>query len=188
MKLFLLFCLLKDVMLLLRTFAAQRNANKPAATVRGKFTTNKMQCTWGARDVRDTVKLSVKCENPEAQCEYTGKPESCPGYLSDPRGFWKQVARALKRLKDKVCTDERAVVKAGMCKRAPRYAHFKLSSVMLSQFRDRETSTPPPPSSITADPTPCTGRADHRKRAEEYCSSSWASVCAFLFSVVQRDC
>ncbi|KAK2918801.1 fibroblast growth factor-binding protein 1-like [Channa argus] len=195
-------------MLLLRTFApwlllgflggqvtaapgrAQRLGDKAAETGRGKFTTrDQMQCTWASRDVGDTVKLSVKCENPEARhsslmCQYVAKPRSCPGYLSEPRAFWKQVARALKKLQGKVCTDERALVKAGMCKRAP----FKLDRVTAAA-----TDEPPAPGALeerpaSAAPTACTGRADHRKTAEEYCKSSWASVCSFLFSMLQRDC
>ncbi|XP_026160100.1 fibroblast growth factor-binding protein 1-like [Mastacembelus armatus] len=163
---------------------AHRSGNRPAATGRGKFSTkDKMQCTWVARDDSDAVNLSVKCQNPDAQCDYTAKPQSCPSYLSDPRSFWKQMARALKKLQGKVCKDERALVKAGVCKYAPRDAHFKLSSSgALNQSGRPET---PPP---VAPPTECTGRADHRKTAEEYCSSSWASVCALFFSMFQRDC
>ncbi|XP_040892427.1 fibroblast growth factor-binding protein 1-like [Toxotes jaculatrix] len=179
---------------------AQRSGNKGAVTGRGKFSIkDKMQCTWGARDVGDTVRLTVKCENPEArvkggitdlQCAYNAKPQSCPSYQSDPKGFWKQVARALKRLQGKVCKDERALVKAGTCKRAPRDAHFKLdlaSSVISAQSGDPETPPPLPPRSTTAGPTACTRRADHRKAAEEYCNSSWASVCSFFFSMLQSD-
>lgn len=175
----------------------QRTGDKPVATGRGKFSTkDKMQCTWGARDVGDTVKLLVKCEKAEARttnlaCQYVAKPQSCPGYLSDSRGFWKQVARALSKLKGKLCKDERALVKAGMCKRAPRDAHFRLDavgSVTSPETGDRGTPTPAPPRSASAAPTACTGRADHRETAEEYCGSSWASVCSFLFSMLQDDC
>eukprot|EP00064_Thunnus_orientalis_P020932 superscaffoldBa00006055_g21084 len=188
---------------------AQRSGGKgaapaAAATGRGKFSTkDKMQCTWGARDVGDTVKLSVKCENPEARvkggvtelrCDYNAKPQSCPGYQSDPRGFWKQVARALKKLKGKLCKDDRALVRTGMCKRAPRDAHFKLdisSSVASAQSGDVEPPRPPPPrrasTAAPAGSTACTRRADHRQKAEEYCNNAWASVCSFFFSMLQSD-
>ncbi|XP_051241552.1 fibroblast growth factor-binding protein 1-like [Dicentrarchus labrax] len=185
---------------------AQRSGDKSAATGRGKFSSkDKMQCTWVAKDVADTVRLSVKCENREArvkggvtdlECRYNAKPQRCPGYQSDPKGFWKQVARALKRLQGKVCRDERALVRAGMCKRAPRDAHFKLdmsSSVSAAQSGDTpplplsnststSTSSPAAPAGTTA----CT-RADHRRKAEEHCSSSWASLCSFFFSMLQSD-
>lgn len=180
---------------------AQRSGGKDAAaTRRGKFSTkDKMQCTWGAKGVGDTVKLSVKCEDPVARikggvteiiCEYNAKPQSCPGYLSDPKGFWKQVSRALKRLQGKVCKDNRALVKAGMCKRAPRDAHFKLDiTSSVSSAQSGEVEKPPRPASTgaPAGTTACTGRADHRQAAEEYCSSSWASVCSFFFSMLQSD-
>ena len=192
--------------------------DKGAATGRGKFTLkDKMQCTWGARDSGQAVRLSVKCENPEArvtggtttlECKYDGKPQSCPGYLSDPKGFWKQVARALKRLQGKVCVDQRALVKAGMCKRAPRDAHFKLdrsSSVVSAQGggdpkttaapRPRTTSTTTISTTSTSTSTSTTSTSTstgqdctrHRATAEQYCSSSWASVCSFFFSMVQNE-
>ncbi|XP_034452150.1 fibroblast growth factor-binding protein 1-like [Hippoglossus hippoglossus] len=175
--------------------------DKGAATGRGKFTLkDKTQCTWGARDLGQAVRLSVKCENPEArvtggttamECKYDGKPQSCPGYLSDPKGFWKQVARAFKRLQGKVCKDQRSLVRAGMCKRAPRDAHFKLdrsSSVASSQGGDPKTTAAPRPRT-TSTTTTSTGQdcTRHQKTAEQYCSSSWASVCSFFFSMVQSD-
>lgn len=192
---------------------AQGSGNKPAANGRGKFSFDydgewndggKMQCTWGAKDVADTVRLSVKCENREArikggvtdlQCQYNAKPQRCPSYLSDPKGFWKQVGRAFKRLQGKVCKDDRALVRAGMCKRAPRDAHFKLdisSSVISAQSGEPETPPPLPPRSTpaaagSAAPTACTGRANPRRKAEEHCSSSWANLCTFFFSMLQSD-
>ncbi|XP_071361709.1 fibroblast growth factor-binding protein 1 [Trachinotus anak] len=175
---------------------AQRSGTEGAATGRGRFSLkNGMQCRWGARGTGDPVRLSVKCESPmtgitDVKCEYTARPRSCPGYVSDPTGFWKQVARAFKRLQGSVCRDERALVKAGMCKRAPRDAHFKLdihSSVVSTESGGAEPT--PPPHSTSAGPTACTRAADHRKKAEEYCSSSWASVCSFFFSMLQgNDC
>ncbi|XP_026216024.1 fibroblast growth factor-binding protein 1 [Anabas testudineus] len=168
-----------------------------SATGGGKFSIKgKMQCTWRRRDVGDTVTLSVKCETPETRtssltCEYVARPQSCPGYLSDDRGFWKQVARALNRLQAKVCTDDRALVKAGMCKRAPRDAHFKLRTVSSAETGDRGTPPAPPVPPARSTPaatTACTGRADHGKTAEEYCGSSWASACALFLSMLQRDC
>ncbi|XP_030594588.1 fibroblast growth factor-binding protein 1 [Archocentrus centrarchus] len=184
---------------------AHRSGNKGVAGGRGKFTTKeKMQCTWVAKDVSDAVQLLVKCENPEARikggitdlsCKYNAKPRECPGYRSDPKNFWKQVARALKRLQGKMCKDERALVRTGMCKLAPRSAHFKLdisSSVASAQAGDPETP-PAPPSTPSPRPTPsattaCTRRrADHSKTAEEFCSSSWASVCSFFLSMMQSE-
>lgn len=179
---------------------------KAPATGRGKFLIDggqeqKMQCTWVAQDVHDEVALSVKCEDPEArvrggvtelQCAYTGRPQLCRGYRSNPKGFWKQVSRAFKRLQTKVCADDRALVRTGMCKVAPRGAHFKLdinTSVTSAQSGgvgvgvggvddDRRLSTP--------EPSACDARS--RRRAEEHCDGSWVSLCALLFSMVEHDC
>lgn len=184
---------------------AQRSGNKPAASGRGKFSRDKMQCTWVAKDVGDIVRLTVKCEDPVARieggvtdlrCAYNGKPQSCPGYQSNNKGFWKQVVRAFKRLQDKVCQDDRALVKASMCRRATRDAHFKLdisSSVASAQSgRDEHTLPRPetPRSTSTSNSTAgeaCTKRANHQKTAEETCSGSWASVCNFFMSLLQTD-
>ncbi|XP_037328508.1 fibroblast growth factor-binding protein 1-like [Pungitius pungitius] len=177
------------------------SGDKPAASGRGKFlAVDNMLCSWGTKDVGDTVRLSVKCKDrrtrvkgaaADLECQYNAKPQSCPGYRSDTRGFWKQVARALKRLQGKVCKDGRALVRAGMCKRAPRDAHFKLAvratvapAVLAEPEDDRE---PLPTRAASAGPTACSARADHRETAEEKCGSSWASVCNFLLSMLQRD-
>ncbi|XP_060951196.1 fibroblast growth factor-binding protein 1-like [Limanda limanda] len=186
--------------------AHRSGQDKGDATGRGKFTLkDKTPCTWGSRDSGRGVRLSVRCENPAGtssmECKYNGKPQSCPGYTSNPKGFWKQVARAFKRLQDKVCKDQGSLVRAGMCKRAPRDAHFKLdpsSVVVSSQGADPKTTAAPRTTTISTTTTiiststsnststgpDCT---KHRKTAEEYCSSSWASVCSFLFSMVQTD-
>ncbi|KAM3864782.1 fibroblast growth factor-binding protein 1-like [Diretmus argenteus] len=184
-----------------------------AAATRGKFSTkNKMRCTWAAREDGDVVTLGIDCKHEEAsrvtRCEYTAKPASCPGYGSNPAGFWKQVARALKKMKDDLCSNHKALVKAGMCKRAPRDAHFKLDTGSAAaspaqepddRMRQPETPGTRTPSSAITRPTAavlapgrpattgrsCTERADQRELAEEYCSSSWASLCTFFFTMVQ---
>ncbi|XP_041839474.1 fibroblast growth factor-binding protein 1-like [Melanotaenia boesemani] len=180
---------------------AQRNGDKIPATARGRFSTSdKLQCSWNGREDKEAVKLWVTCKNPEArtasdvtnlECEYNAKPQSCPGYQSETKGFWKQVGRALKKMQNQVCRNKLALVKTGMCKRTSG-AHFKLdvNTIIISpQSEGPGTHTPPPlPSRLTTvGPTPCTKRADHRKTAEEYCSSSWASVCSFFLSMLQSD-
>uniref|UniRef100_UPI003AADAF9C fibroblast growth factor-binding protein 1-like n=1 Tax=Centroberyx gerrardi TaxID=166262 RepID=UPI003AADAF9C len=196
---------------------AQRGGK--AAATRGKFSTkDKMQCTWAAREDGETVNIKVDCENREARitggvtelsCEYNAKPQVCPGYVSNPAGFWKQVSRALKKLQMKLCMDDRALLKAGMCKRAPRDAHFKLDigtavasaqqpgDDMMRQLetpRTRATTTTTTTATAETSDKPitgssCTERVDQRKLSEEYCSSSWASVCSFFFAMLQSgDC
>lgn len=185
--------------------STQRSADRPAANGRGKFSTVydgvKMQCAWGAKDEADTVWLSVKCENPEARvkggitdlkCKYSGKPQRCQAYLSDPKGFWKQVARAFKKLRSKACTDDRALLRASMCKRPPRDAHFTLdieTSVVSAQSGREEAPPPPPPPPQPSRPTPtnCTGRAEARRKAEENCGGSWVSLCSFVYAMLQPD-
>lgn len=179
------------------------------ANGRGKFAFTdelkadvRMQCTWAARDVADAVRLSVKCEDPGArirggvtdmECEYSGKPGGCAGYRANSKTFWKQVARAFKKLQAKVCKDERALVRAGVCKSAPRDAHFKLDIHTTVVSAQSGIQTPPPPplwpraTASPAAPTNCTGSENARRRAEQQCSSSWASFCAFFFQILSDD-
>lgn len=178
------------------------------ANGRGKFAFTddldagvRMQCTWAARDVVGAVRLSVKCEDPGArirggvtdvQCEYSGKPGGCAGYRADSGAFWKQVGRAFKKLRAKVCRDERALVKAAACKGAPRDAHFKLdihTSVASAQSGIQPTPPPARPRATEspAAPANCTGSEAARRRAEQQCSSSWASFCTFFFQLLSGD-
>uniref|UniRef100_A0A3Q4GG89 Fibroblast growth factor binding protein 1b n=1 Tax=Neolamprologus brichardi TaxID=32507 RepID=A0A3Q4GG89_NEOBR len=156
-------------------------------------TKTKDSCTMVVSAPGNYTRLRVSCKGQTPgrsyYCDFQGKPTLCR-----PQNFWKQVARALKRLQGKVCKDERALVRAGMCKRAPRSTHFKLdisSSRVSAQSGDPGTQPPPPlPSSHSTSTatTACTRRrADHGKTAEEYCSSSWASVCSFFLSMMQSE-
>ncbi|CAF92143.1 unnamed protein product [Tetraodon nigroviridis] len=176
---------------------AQGRGSKSSESRRGKFLIHEekdtgMQCRWVAHDVPDAVRLSVECENPQArvrggvtdlQCEYTGKPQLCPGYQSSPEGFWKQVSRAFRKLQGKVCYDVRALVRTGMCKSAPRGALFKLDvdSSVVSAQSGGETPRPGTPA-----PAACAEQA--RRKAQERCDSSWVSLCALFFSMLEGDC
>lgn len=186
----------------------QADKSAGAAGGRGKFSIaeSDMQCTWVAADAADAVRLTVRCENQEAlvkggvselMCQYNGKPDLCPAYQSNPQGFWKLVTRSFRKLKGKVCRDNRALVKVTTCKRAPRDAHFKLdirtSVASASSGGDTETPPPPPPpprfttSSSSSNATGACKSENARRRAEEHCSSSWASLCTFFFSMLQSD-
>ncbi|XP_056136861.1 fibroblast growth factor-binding protein 1-like [Lampris incognitus] len=171
------------------------DAAAAAAAGKGRFSTDSTRCAWSARQDGDAVKLRIGCQSLEARdtagaadfrCEYAAVPAGCPGYRSDPGRYWKQVARALKKMQRKLCRDERALIKTGMCKRAPAAAHFKLitgtASATAAPTAARESVRPTPGSS-------CTEHVDQRQLAQEYCGSSWASLCSFFFAMVQSgDC
>ncbi|XP_030643550.1 fibroblast growth factor-binding protein 1 [Chanos chanos] len=171
---------------------------------KGRFSTKDKACIWEASG-EDTYTLTVKCSQGEIQqglnCNYTAKPAICPEYEKNVKGFWKQIARALKKQK-KLCTDPRALVKAGMCRRAPQDAHFRLSpnnEVAVRNARptrpavkeeDRMTSYIKPAEPVSTSGPECTERPDHRKLAQEKCGEAWASFCTFFFTFVQSgpDC
>ncbi|XP_014824160.1 PREDICTED: fibroblast growth factor-binding protein 1-like [Poecilia mexicana] len=154
----------------------------------GTFVTSDgTRCAWSAGEAGEAVKVWVNCERQggvnKTGCEYRGRPRSCPGYNSDPKAFWKQVARAFKKMRDKVCVDFRALVKARMCKQAPRDANLRLDRNSVKRSTAAPTTPPVQPTSAA-----CVKRADQRRTADEFCSS-WASVCAFFMSMLQsEDC
>lgn len=187
------------------TSGGSRNAKGNDNVQKGKFTAkDKAQCTWQAEGT-DTYFMTVTCSKGKAtqECTYTARPDTCPGYSGNKKGYWKQIARALKKQK-KLCQDPGALIKAGMCKRAPQDAHFKLETpinveviqamptrnpvdgkkqVATSTKRTTTVTTP-----AGAKNTNCTERVDHKKLAEEKCGS-WASLCNFFFTIVQSsDC
>ncbi|KAJ8382685.1 hypothetical protein SKAU_G00034630 [Synaphobranchus kaupii] len=147
---------------------------------KGKFSTkDKTQCTWVATG-EDMFTLGVNCKKglDTFDCEYKARPAACPEYASRVKVYWKQIARSLKKQKA-LCKDPAAFVKAGMCKRAPKVAHFKLNNTPSEL---PESSTPSPPSS---EGKACT--AYQKQRAEEYCSTSWSSLCNLFFSMIQNE-
>ncbi|XP_043099964.1 fibroblast growth factor-binding protein 1 [Puntigrus tetrazona] len=158
---------------------------------KGKFATkDKARCSWAARG-EDGYTMTVTCkpaDGDEFACQYTARPATCTEYGSNPEGYWKQIARSVKKQK-KLCADPRSMIRAGMCRRAPPDAHFKLTETR----RVKPPSTEKTPTATNATPLEskrqCTGRADHSEVAKEKCGESWASLCAFLFTVIQSgDC
>ncbi|XP_026882322.2 fibroblast growth factor-binding protein 1 [Electrophorus electricus] len=173
---------------------------------KGTFSSkSQAQCTWIATGEKKYT-LKVTCipgpgkTREGITCEYTGDPTRCPAYATNKRNYWKQIARSLKKQKE-LCTDNRTLVRAGMCKRAQSDAHFKLTVPIASKHIKAVQSKPVhattsrtvtiikaegPESTRTAD---CTEHNDHTKRAEETCGNAWASLCTFIFTFVQSgDC
>ncbi|XP_038867860.1 fibroblast growth factor-binding protein 1-like [Salvelinus namaycush] len=166
----------------------KKNSSPKGNVFKGKFSAkDKMQCTWVATGDNAFV-LSVNCKKGQTSfdCEYVAKPATCPGYESNTKAYWKQIARALKKNKN-LCFDSTALIKAGMCRKAPKDAHFKLNHTP----RDIVTlprTTIQPRSSLSASSFGAKSCAVNQKRlAEEYCAASWSSLCTFFFSMVQND-
>lgn len=153
-----------------------------AQPIKGKLVTkDKSECTWAATG-EDLFTLGVTCKKGgrSFSCEYVARPTACLQYASNVKLYWKQMARALKKQKN-LCQDSRALVRAGMCKRAARDAHFRLRN---AQRKTDSPSTPPPASRAVKSCQP-----ENMKLAEEYCNNSWTSLCTFLFTMVQDyDC
>lgn len=152
----------------------------PSRPIKGSLVTkDKSECTWEATG-EDLVILSVTCKTggSSSSCEYVARPSVCPQYASNVRLYWKQMTRALKKQR-RLCEDSNVLIKAGVCRRAARDAHFKLQHV--------QRRTTPPPTSEPAPRAVKSCRAESEKRAEEYCNDSWSSVCTFLFAMVE-DC
>ncbi|XP_034546452.1 fibroblast growth factor-binding protein 1 [Notolabrus celidotus] len=153
-----------------------------AQPIKGKVVTkDKSECTWAATG-EDIITLGVSCKKggKSFSCEYISKPSLCPEYASNVKLYWKQITRALKKQKN-LCKDSSALVRAGMCRRADRGAHFRL--------RDTQTKTDPPPSTQPAPRAVKSCQSENMKLAEEYCNKSWSSFCTLFFTMVQDyDC
>lgn len=166
------------------------------AVVKGKFRTkDKAQCSWVARgEVKYTLTVTCKPGKGDAfTCKYTARPEACPAYVAEPGTYWAQITRSLRKQK-KVCSDPRSMLRAGMCKSAPLDAHFKLTETAQEKSAKKE-KTPTTEKEITTNATTtdtkrkCAQHSDHSKIAKEKCGDSWASLCTFLFTLVQNgDC
>ncbi|XP_012686611.2 fibroblast growth factor-binding protein 1 [Clupea harengus] len=166
---------------------SDRNDNGPKSAggkgiFKGRFSAkDKAQCTWVATGDEEFV-LGVTCKKgaKSFDCAYVAKPTTCPQYASNAKLYWKQIARSLKKQR-KLCYDGTSLIKAGMCRKAPEDAHFKLSQT------PKETAKPK--SASSKDNELCQDQIDKKTFAEEYCSHSWTSLCAFLFTMIQsEDC
>lgn len=185
-----------------------RNPNGNDNVFKGKFSTkDKTQCTWKAEGT-DTYVMTVTCNKGKEtrECTYTARPDTCPGYTGNTKGYWKQIGRAIKKQK-KLCQDPSALIRTGMCKRAPEDAHFKLTDTTTNADLTKAVPTRKPAAGKKQVPTTtkrtttvvttegtkpdksCTERVDHMKLAEEKCGGTWASLCNFFFTIVQSgDC
>lgn len=156
--------------------------NPSHARPKGKLVTkDESECTWSVTG-NEILTLRVTCQKgvSSSSCEYNARPSICPQYSTKAELYWKQIARALKKHQS-LCQESDVPIKAGLCRRAARDAHFRLSRV-------QKKTTPPPPTQ----PQPQAAIScldDNMKRTEEYCSNSWSSVCLFFFTMVQDyDC
>ncbi|XP_053091754.1 fibroblast growth factor-binding protein 1 [Pangasianodon hypophthalmus] len=164
--------------------SGSKDANDDGTLVKGRIENKDgTQCTWAATESGvegdGAFVLSITCKNgteKSLQCEYTAKPRLCPKYTSSVDEFWKQISRSLKKQK-KLCRDSKALLKARMCRKAPRDAHFALKTTpKVHPTPERKNK-------------PCPNLTNRQKLAEEYCSSSWSSVCTFFFAMVEtEDC
>lgn len=159
-----------------------RHLNSGHARPKGKLVTkDKSECTWSVTG-NDLLTLRVTCQKGVSSfsCEYNARPSVCPWYSTKAELYWKQIARALKKHQS-LCQESNVSVKAGLCRKAARDAHFRLSHVQ------KQTTPPPPTQSQPRAVKSCLD--DNMKRAEEYCSNSWSSFCLFFFTMVQDyDC
>lgn len=162
--------------------AGRQTKSNSLQPIEGKTVTrDKAECTWAATGSK-LLTMGVTCKkgSNRISCEFVARPGVCKPYTTNVKLYWKQIARALRKQKD-LCQDNNALVKAGMCRKAPREAHFR--------FRKTERKASP---RLSLTPVPLAVKSCQRankKLAEEYCSHSWSSVCTFFFTMVKDyDC
>ncbi|XP_072288892.1 fibroblast growth factor-binding protein 1-like isoform X2 [Eucyclogobius newberryi] len=159
--------------------SSPRQARSPQP-IKGKMVTkDKAECTWAATGDRlFTMGVTCKKEGKRISCDYVARPHLCPQFEGNAKRYWRQIGRSLRKQKD-VCQDGDALVRAGMCQRAPRQAHFRLEK------SDRKASPRSEPSASTV--KSC--QPANERRAREFCKHSWSSFCTFFFTMVNdQDC
>ncbi|KAG7240928.1 hypothetical protein INR49_026184 [Caranx melampygus] len=163
--------------------AGRQSKTASAQPVKGKLVTkDKSECTWAATG-DDVLILGVTCKKNDKSfsCEYVAKPSLCPQYGSDVKLYWKQITRALQKQRS-LCQDRSALIRAGMCRRAARDAHFRFHNAQKKKMARPNTPPPPPKTVKSCQPA-------NKRLAEEYCNESWSSFCTFFFTMVQDyDC
>ncbi|XP_021176320.2 fibroblast growth factor-binding protein 1 [Fundulus heteroclitus] len=151
--------------------------------VRGKLATKDgSQCSWNATG-GDPLFLFVTCMKGERSfaCTYTARAALCPQYASNTLVYWKQITRALKK-QSNLCHNETASIRAGMCKQAPREAHFRL--VVAEKKGTPSSYVPPSPNRAAKSCLP-----KNQELAKKLCSDSWSSLCTFFSTMVNNyDC
>ncbi|KAM4049742.1 fibroblast growth factor-binding protein 1 [Anomaloglossus baeobatrachus] len=156
-----------------------RGSKGGKVSLQGKFVSkDKAECIWSVTGT-ETVALNVECLKGETKlsCAYGGNPTACPNYVANPKTYWKQITRALRKLKN-ICQDQKAALKSKECKKGPPVAH--LSYLPPSVPVGSKPSTNPTQE--------CVEDADvleKQRLAKEYCGNSWSSLCSFFFSMVQ---
>lgn len=163
---------------------AARQAKSPQSLKGKTVAKDGSECQWAATG-QELVVLAVNCKKGGSSfsCEYEARPSACPQFASDAGLYWKQVTRALKKQKS-LCRDRRVIIKAGMCRRAVRDAHFRLRG-----GRGKTAATVATPSTTPQSYLPGVTSCprNNKKRAEEFCHESWSSFCIFFFTMVQSD-
>ncbi|MED6264451.1 hypothetical protein CHARACLAT_015086 [Characodon lateralis] len=151
--------------------------------VRDKLVTKDgSQCTWTATD-DDPSFLFINCIKGEMSfdCTYTARPALCLQYASNTVLYWKQITRALKK-QINLCHNESALVRAGMCKQAPRDAHFRLAGAKMKVTPS--PYIPPPPNKAVKSCLP-----KNKKLSKHFCGDPWSSFCTFFSTMVNNyDC
>lgn len=164
--------------------SGSKDPNNDGALFKGQIVNKDgMRCTWAATESsveEDGVfDLSITCKKGTGKslhCKYTAKPRLCPEYTSNIDAFWNQISRSLKKQK-KLCRNHKALLKARMCRKAPRDAHFAYKTMpKVHPTHARKNKL-------------CPNLTNRQKLAEEYCSSSWSSFCTFVFAMFEtEDC
>ncbi|XP_053314282.1 fibroblast growth factor-binding protein 1 [Spea bombifrons] len=162
-------------------------------SLQGKFVSKeKADCIWSVTGT-ETVHLNVQCTKGEStfSCTFAGNPSSCPKYAENQKSYWKQIARALRKQKN-ICQDPKAVLKSKDCKKGPQEAHMRyiISSMIVPEDKgnSQRDVNPPKPGTVTEAKKECLedeDTAEKKRIAEEYCGSSWSSLCNFFLSMVQ---
>uniref|UniRef100_A0A8C5LLA1 Fibroblast growth factor binding protein 1 n=1 Tax=Leptobrachium leishanense TaxID=445787 RepID=A0A8C5LLA1_9ANUR len=163
------------------------------SSLQGKFVSkDKAECVWSVTGT-ETVTLNVQCSKGETQlsCSFGGSPSTCPQYRENQKNYWKQITRALRKQKN-ICMDTKAVLKSKECKKGLKEAHlsYVISPPLVAEDKGNSHGdlNTPVHVNVPGDNTECVEDVDvaeKRRIAEEYCGSSWSSLCSFFISMLE---
>ncbi|KAK7922189.1 hypothetical protein WMY93_009091 [Mugilogobius chulae] len=68
-------------------------------------------------DGRTSLHHGITCKkgSKTISCDYVAQPNLCPQFAGNPKLYWRQIERSLRKQR-KVCEDSGALVRAGMCR------------------------------------------------------------------------
>lgn len=131
------------------------------------------QCTWETKEEKNNIQLQLSCssisdvgedlDSNRYKCQFSGNPNECSAYQEKSAQYWKEVLGKLKK-QENAC--DIGVLKARMCRSAPKAAHMRKINNRKNK-KEKEVMM-----------------NDEGVR-QEFCGERWLGVCHLLQDLLQ---